>query len=276
MKVPNTRFNLLTLAATMLAVTLLALINLGAQGSLRRKPTLRRSRKQVPLRPSAEALHLLVGRSLVISSQARIFRISVADPGIVDALVVSPTQILISGKTPGVASLVIWDETGQSQTFDAYVDMDVAEMVAKIHQVLPNEPIQVEARGGVITLSGEVSSQAVADRVLAIAQAMSTRKESVVSLLQVPAPKTGEVLLEVKFADVDRSTLTQFGANLLSTSPAKTVFTTSTGQYSPPTLQSGTNHHRNYDVDFDDRGQCGGNAHYARPVAEYLYLPLGH
>ena len=46
-------------------------------------------------------------------------------------------------------------------------------------------------------------------------------------------------MLEVKFADVDRSTLSQFGANLLSTSPAKTVFTTSTGQYSPPAIQSG-------------------------------------
>ena len=49
MKVPNTRYNLLTLAATMLAVTLLVLMNLGAQGRVRRKPALRRSRKQVPL-----------------------------------------------------------------------------------------------------------------------------------------------------------------------------------------------------------------------------------
>ena len=212
----------------------------------------------------------------MISSQARIFRISVADPGIVDALVVSPTQILISGKSPGVASLVIWDETGQSQTFDAYVDMDVAEMVAKIHQVLPNEPIQVEARGGVITLSGEVSSQAVADRVLAIAQAMSPRKESVVSLLQVPAPKTGEVLLEVKFADVDRSTLTQFGANLLSTSPAKTVFTTSTGQYSPPAVQSGESITGTTTTTQSAAVSCGRNSPYARPIAERLYLPLGH
>jgi pilus assembly protein CpaC len=180
-----------------------------------------------------------VGRSLVITSQARIFRISVADPSIVDALVVSPTQILINGKAPGVASLVIWDETGQNQTFDAYVDVDVSELVGKIHQVLPSEPIQVEARGGVITLSGAVSSQAVADHIVAVAQAMSSRKDSVVSLLQVPATKSGEVLLEVKFADIDRSTLSQFGANLLSTSPAKTVFTTTTGQYSPPSVQSG-------------------------------------
>jgi pilus assembly protein CpaC len=90
-----------------------------------------------------------------------------------------------------------------------------------------------------VTLSGAVSSQAVADHAVAIAQAMTPRKDSVISLLQIPTPRSGEVLLEVKFADVDRSTLSQFGVNLLSTSPAKTVFTTSTGQYSPPAIQSG-------------------------------------
>ena len=150
MKVQNMRYKLRTLAAMTLVATLSAFMNLGtreswtyaAQASAPTVP------QPAPLAPSAEALHLLVGRSLVISSQARIFRISVADPAIVDALVVSPTQILISGKSPGVASLVIWDETGHSQTFDAYVDIDVTEMTEKIRQVLPNEPIQVEARGG--------------------------------------------------------------------------------------------------------------------------------
>src|SRR5271157_4865950 len=242
MKVPNNRYNLLTLGATMLVVTLLALLNWGARGeeAFAAQASPETAPQAGPSGPSAEALHLLVGRSLVISSQARISRISVADPAIVDALVVSPTQILMSGKSPGVASLVIWDETGQSQTFDAYVDIDVTEIVAKIHQVLPNEPVEVEARGGVITLSGKVSSQAVADHLLAVAQAMSTRKDNVISLLQVPVPKSGEVLLEVKFADVDRSTLNQLGANILSTSPAKTIFSTTTGEFAPPTVQNST------------------------------------
>lgn len=197
--------------------------------------------QQIPANPVAETLHLLSGRSLVVTSPVRITRISVADPNVVDALVVSPTQILLSGKSPGAASVVIWDLNGQSQTFDVFTDLDVGEMSEKIHQVLPNEPIQVESRGGVVTLSGRVSSQLVADRVLSIAQAMVPKKEDVVSFLEVPlAPTTGEVLLEVKFADVDRSTLSQFGANLISTSPAKTVASTSTGEYSPPTIQEGT------------------------------------
>jgi pilus assembly protein CpaC len=193
-----------------------------------------------PSMPTAESLHLLVGRSLVITSQARITRVSVADPAVIDALVVSPNEIIINGKSPGITSLVIWDETGLSQTFDAYVDLDVSEIAGKIHQVAPQEPVQVEARGGVITLSGNVSSQTVADQVIAITQAMAPRKESVVSLLQVPLPKSGEVLLEVKFADVDRSNMSQLGINLISTSPAKTIFAASTGQFSPPTIQSGT------------------------------------
>ena len=240
MKVLNTRYKLLTLASAALAGILLALASPSAwQGmAWAKQPDPVPPQAGAPA-ASAEALHLLVGRSLVISSQARIFRISVADPTIVDALVVSPTQILISGKSPGVASLVIWDETGQSQTFDAFVDVDVAELTAKIHQILPDEPVRVEARGGVTTLSGMVSSKESAEHIVAIAQGMSSRKDSVVSLLQIPTPANGEVLLEVKFCDIDRSTLSQFGANLLSTSPAKTVFTTTTGQFSPPAVQSG-------------------------------------
>jgi pilus assembly protein CpaC len=117
--------------------------------------------------------------------------------------------------------------------------MDVAALAEKIHQVLPAESIRVEARSGVVTLSGRVASQVVADRALAVAQASVLKKESVVSLLEVPvATTTGEVLLEVKFADVDRSTINQLGVNLLSTSPAKNVFTTQTGEFSPTGLQA--------------------------------------
>lgn len=188
---------------------------------------------------AAQALHLLVGRSLVITSQSRVIRISVADPAIVDAMAVSPTEILINGKSPGVASIIIWDEKGKTQTLDAYVDVDATELSAKLHQVMPDEPVHVEARGGVVTLSGQVSSQAAADRALAIAQAMTPGKNNIVSLLQIPQPVSGEVLLEVKFVDIDRSTLSQLGANLLRTSPAGTVFTTTTGQYSPPSIVSG-------------------------------------
>ena len=71
----------------------------------------------------AQTLHLLVGRSLVISSPTRIKRVSLADPEIAEAIVVTPTQVLVNGKKPGGVSLMVWDEADQSQAFELSVDI---------------------------------------------------------------------------------------------------------------------------------------------------------
>ena len=61
-----------------------------------------------------QVLHLMVGRSLVITSPTRIRRISVADPTIADAIVVNPNQVLVNGKAPGGVSLLLWDDSDQT------------------------------------------------------------------------------------------------------------------------------------------------------------------
>ncbi len=177
----------------------------------------------------AERLHLLAGRSLVISSPVRVKRVSIADPNIVDAIVISPTQILLNGKAPGGVSLVLWDEADQSQTFEVFVDMDILGLSQKLREVFPDEPIRVEASKDVVMLSGHASSKAVADKILQIVTAAAPK---VISLMDAPAPPTGgEIMLEVKFAEVDRTALSQLGVNLLSTGAAKTIGTTTTGQF---------------------------------------------
>jgi pilus assembly protein CpaC len=125
----------------------------------------------------------MVGRSLVITSPARVRRISIADPNIADTLVVSPTQIVVNGKLPGATSLVIWDESGQNQTFDVFVDLDVLSLNQEIRQSFSGEQVKVEAAKDVVVLSGRVSSQAVADKILEMAKAVSPKA---ISLLECP------------------------------------------------------------------------------------------
>ncbi|HEV3275392.1 MAG TPA: pilus assembly protein N-terminal domain-containing protein [Terriglobia bacterium] len=185
-------------------------------------------------------MHLLAGQSLVIASATRIRRVSLADPGVIDALVMSPAQILVNGKAPGASSLVIWDEAGQSRTLDIIVDLDVAGINGRIRDVLPGENVDIQANKDVLIISGKVSSQAVADKVVQMAQAIAPKKENVVSLLDVPVIPGGQVLLQVKFADVDRSALTQLGANILSLPGAKNIGAISTGQFSPPQVAGQT------------------------------------
>jgi pilus assembly protein CpaC len=195
---------------------------------------------QVPSGQAAEAeapqsLHLLVGRSIVISSPARIKRVSLADANIAEAIVVSPTQVLVNGKTPGGVSLIIWDESDQSQVFEVSVDIDVLGLSQKIHEVFPSEDVHIETSRDVVMLSGKISSELIADKILEVVKNTTPK---VTSLMQVPTIPKGQILLQVRFAEVNRSAINQLGINLLSLPGSKNVGTISTQQFAPPQLVS--------------------------------------
>ena len=183
-----------------------------------------------------QALHLLVGRSLVITSPARIKRVSLADPNIAEAIVVSPTQVLVNGKVPGGVSLLIWDETDQSQAFEVSVDIDVLGLSQKIHEVFPAEPVHIETSKDMVMLSGRISSAAVADKILEVVKNTTPK---VTSLMEVPPASHAEIMLQVKFADVNRSAVQQLGINILSLPGSKNIGVIGTQQFSPPQLTGG-------------------------------------
>jgi pilus assembly protein CpaC len=183
---------------------------------------------QVPESSEPQALHLLVGRSLVITSPSRIKRVSLADPDIAEALVVSPTQVLVNGKKPGGVSLLVWDETDQSQAFEVSVDIDVLGLSQKIHEVFPAENVHIDTSKDFVILSGKISSSTVADKILEVVKGATAK---VTSMMEVPPPVTGEILLQVRFAEVDRSAVSQLGFNFLSTGVGKTIGATTTGQF---------------------------------------------
>jgi pilus assembly protein CpaC len=187
-----------------------------------------------------QTLHLLVGRSLVISSPTRIKRVSLADPEIAEAIVVSPTQVMVNGKKPGGVSLMLWDEADQSQAFEVSVDIDVLGLSQKIHEVFPTENVHIDTSKDVVILTGNASSAVVADKILEVVKGATPK---VTSMMQVPAAPTGEILLQVRFAEVNRTALNQFGINILSLPGAKNVGSISTQQFSPPQLinQTGSN-----------------------------------
>jgi pilus assembly protein CpaC len=180
-----------------------------------------------------QLLHLLVGRSLVITSPTRIKRISVADPAIAEAIVVTPYQVVVNGKTPGGVSLILWDEAGQNQSFEVSVDIDVLGLTQKIHEVFPAEPVQVETSKDAVMLSGHISSASVADKILEVVK-NSTPK--VTSLMEVPSAPTDQILLQVQFAEVNRVAISEFGINILRNFGSNMPFSSTTGQFSPPSV----------------------------------------
>src|SRR5580704_14496367 len=78
--------------------------------------------------PMSQSLHILVGQSIFIETPSRLKRVYVSNPAVVDSFTSSPSQIVVTAKVPGVSSLILWDETGQSQTYLVSSDMDVASL----------------------------------------------------------------------------------------------------------------------------------------------------
>lgn len=182
----------------------------------------------------AQTLHILAGRSVIINTQARLKRILVSNPAVVDTTTVTPTQLVITAKAPGTASLVLWDETGRARILDVNSNVDVSELRDALQQAYPSEDIRVEADQGRIVLTGKASSQAVADGAVKLAGSYSAG--IVNSLVVAPPPRPKQIMLKVRFAEVDRSKAQQLGLNIFSLGAANTIGRVSTQQFSPPTI----------------------------------------
>jgi pilus assembly protein CpaC len=173
-------------------------------------------------------LRVMTNKSILINTAERLKRVSITDPAIADAIVVTPNQLMIHGRSPGEVTLVVWDEQDRSRSFDLRVDVDSRAAAEEIKQLLPNDKILVTASRSALVLSGHVGDKDTAERAGAIAAAYS---KSVINILTFGPVGAQEVLLEVHFVELDRTAIVQLGANILSTGAANTPGSSSTGQF---------------------------------------------
>jgi pilus assembly protein CpaC len=171
--------------------------------------------QQQPAATAVSRISLTAGRSTVLTTDFDVSRIAVTNPSIADATVVAPREILIDGKAPGTISLIIWGASQRVQ-YDLVVDPGVGALQQQLRGLFPGEDITVTVNEEAITLSGNVSSNAVMLKAGEIAEKTSS-KAKVINLLRVPGGiETQQVLLQVRFAEVNRSALKEIGVNLFT------------------------------------------------------------
>ena len=185
-----------------------------------------------------QALHIFVGKSVVINLQTPVTRILSSNPAVIETLATSPTQVVVEGKAAGSSSLILWDTGGHSQMLDVTVDVNVASLRAALEQTYPGEQVTVQSDGAHLILTGTVSEPKIAEDIGKMAASYSG---GVVNSLTVAPVHEQQILLEVKFAEVDRTKLQQLGFNFFSTGAANTIGSVSTQQFSPATLSTNSN-----------------------------------
>lgn len=178
--------------------------------------------------PTAE-LEVPLYKSRILSLNSTITRISVGSPDIADLLLLRSTELYVLGKDLGTTNVLLWDKDDVLvATVSVEVTHDLEGLKKKLHDLMPDDDIQVRAAQRSIVLSGTVSSPSSVSAAVAIAEGylapIGTAKEKemfevqgqgggsqsgqVINLLQVGGAQ--QVMLEVKVAEISRRELRKF------------------------------------------------------------------
>ena len=190
----------------------------------------------VELQAQNSPLVVTVGKSLVLDNAMNIQRISLANGELAEAVAVNPREVVINGKAPGETSLIIWQQGGPRLLFDLTVRASTTKLESVRSQMareLSGQDVSVYVEGDTAFVHGTAKDIVSAARAASIAGTLG----KVVNLLQVTTPaEEPQILLKVKFADVDRTFSQNLGFNLFSLGATNTIGGITTQQFQPPTL----------------------------------------
>jgi pilus assembly protein CpaC len=180
-----------------------------------------------------EEIRLTVGKSIVVDYPADISRISTSNPDIVDYSAVTTREILVHGKSFGTATLVVWTKSGQRNFYNVTVEQNLEPLRKLLKDTFPSENIHVESSRDSLALTGIVSNKDVGDRATALAAPFA---KNIVNNVRITPVVEKQVLLRVKFAELDRTATSQFAVNIMSTGATNTIGSVTTGQFSSGTV----------------------------------------
>lgn len=192
--------------------------------------------------PASRPIRMTIGQGELLQFEREISKVVVAEPKIADAIVVSPHEVMVTGKGNGKTTLIIWEDTVGPIRYDVQIALDLTptddfnrSVRENLKRELPDDGIQFNGNTETIVLTGAVKNAESAKRAEAIAQ---THAKNVINLIELPKKADPrQVMLQVKFASIDRAALTEIGFNYFSRNP-KFLGALSTQQYQQPRISA--------------------------------------
>lgn len=178
-------------------------------------------------------LEIKLGGSDLVNTALPFKRITIADPTIADVVVLSPRSLYVYGKKVGYTSVILWEE-GRGQTLlDVVISLDLMGLKKKLYELYPDEKIEVYGSETGVVLSGVVSGPDIVEQVLRLTKTYLPKQAegegsqkgtgrsgtNITNLLKIGG--IHQVMLEVKFAEVNRTKGREWQAGLAYTDASK-------------------------------------------------------
>ncbi|HEY0957657.1 MAG TPA: type II and III secretion system protein family protein [Novosphingobium sp.] len=185
------------LQRALLALTLVALVPAGPALGQSRGTALHAGTLEVPL-----------NKSQVVSADRPIAKALVGSADIADVLPITDRSLYVLGKKMGTTSLTLYDSAGRVLSImDIAVGPDVIALGEQLRLLVPGETIDARISNESVVLTGTVNTAGSADRAMQLAKAYAGDK--VINLISMGSSQ--QVMLEVRFAEVNRSTGKEIG-----------------------------------------------------------------
>jgi pilus assembly protein CpaC len=155
----------------------------------------------------AGELDVPVNKSQVLRSDQPYTKALIGNPDIADIVPITDTSVYVLGKKTGTTSLTLYNHDHLIAVVDIVVGPDVVTLKRQLSELLPAEQVSARMSNDSIVLEGIVQNAVDADRAVQIAETYAPGK--VVNLLALGSSQ--QVMLEVRFAEVKRSALSQIG-----------------------------------------------------------------
>ena len=158
-------------------------------------------------------LTLESGSGQVLNLSAAVANVFVADPKIAEVRPASARTLFVFGSAPGRTTLAAMDDAGHvvaqymlTVRPSAY---NASEASASMARAMPGSNVRVETMLNGLTVIGQVATPADAERVMAIARAFLTDKQTVDNRLTVAS--SIQISLRVRIAEMSRSVSARTG-----------------------------------------------------------------
>jgi pilus assembly protein CpaC len=156
----------------------------------------------------AGTLEVPINKSEVVNSDRPIAKAMIGNDDIADILPITDRSIYVLGKKMGTTSLTLYDSSGRViAVMDVAVGPDVEALETQLQEILPDSQIGARISNDSIVLTGIVNNPSAIDQAMQLAKAYAGDK--VINLMSVGSSQ--QVMLEVRFAEVNRSTGKDFG-----------------------------------------------------------------
>jgi len=178
-------------------------------------------------------LSVLLFKSRIVTLDQAVGRVSVGNADVADIVVIRPTEIYVLGKDIGTTNVFLWDRDNRLiGAVNVEVTHDLGSLKSKLHQLLPQQTIQVHSAQRSVVLTGVVPDAATMSAAVRVAEGylaqVQTAKKSqtfeqesqsqredkavgqVINLLQIGGAQ--QVMLEVKVAEIARTELKRLNA----------------------------------------------------------------